>query len=215
MQKRSLASEIKIAVNVSRFIADQLTLACKDPSKNKSELTERALKLLLDPERDLSRDGGLQRRLDHLTRRVELIDRHQQVIIESFGLFIQYFLTVTPPLPRSEQDAAKAKGNQRFEAFIAQLGRRIAGSHSLVSEVLEKVARNDPDLLLRDFDGHTVESRSTSPNSKQQSSHFSSPGPAGPVRGGEAPAPQRESDASSPPDAVPGASSQTAGGGRG
>jgi hypothetical protein len=208
MQKRRLSSKIKITVNVSRFIADQLTLACKDPSKNKSELTERALKLLLDPERDLSRDGGLQRRLDHLTRRVELIDRHQQVIIESFGLFIQYFLTVTPPLPRSEQDAAKAKGHQRFEAFIAQLGRRIAGSHSLVSEVLEKVARNDPDLLLRDFDGHTVESRSTS-------QHSSSQGPAGPLRGGEAPAPQRESDASSPPDAVPGASSQVTGGSRG
>jgi hypothetical protein len=130
------------------------------------------------------------------------------VIIESFGLFIQYFLTVTPPLPRSEQDAAKAKGHQRFEAFIAQLGRRIAGSHSLVSEVLEKVARNDPDLLLRDFDGHTVENRSTT-------QHSSSQGPAGPMRGGEAPAPQRESSASSPPDAVPGASSQTAGGGRG
>lgn len=211
MQRRRLSSKIKITVNVSRFIADQLTLACKDPSKNKSELTERALKLLLDPERDLSRDGGLQRRLDHLTRRVELIDRHQQVVIESLGLFIQYFLTVTPPLPRSEQDAAKAKGHQRFEAFIAQLGRRIAGSHSLVSEVLEKVARNDPDLLLWDFDGHTVENRSTS----QQSSHSSSPGPAGPVRGGEAPAPQRESDASSPPDAVPGASSQVTGGSRG
>jgi hypothetical protein len=213
MQRRRLSSKIKITVNVSRFIADQLTLACKDPSKNKSELTERALKLLLDPERDLSRDGGLQRRLDHLTRRVELIDRHQQVVIESFGLFIQYFLTVTPPLPRSEQDAAKAKGHQRFEAFIAQLGRRIAGSHSLVSEVLEKVAHNDPDLLLRDFDGYTVESRSTS-------QHSTSQGPAGsyssrPGRGREAPAPQRESAASSPPDAVPGASSQAAGGGRG
>ena len=208
MQKRRLSSKIKITVNVSRFIADQLTLACKDPSKNKSELTERALKLLLDPERDLSRDGGLQRRLDHLTRRVELIDRHQQVVIESFGLFIQYFLTVTPPLPRSEQDVAKAKGHQRFEAFIAQLGRRIAGSHSLVSEVLEKVARNDPDLLLRDFDGHTVDG--------QQNSSTSSHGPAGPVRGGEAPAPQRKSAASSPPDAVPGASSQsTMGGSRG
>jgi hypothetical protein len=208
MQRRRLSSKIKITVNVSRFIADQLTLACKDPSKNKSELTERALKLLLDPERDLSRDGGLQRRLDHLTRRVELIDRHQQVVIESFGLFIQYFLTVTPPLPRSEQDAAKAKGHQRFEAFIAQLGRRIAGSHSLVSEVLEKVARNDPDLLLRDFDGHTVGSRSPS-------QHSSSHGPAGSVRGGEAPAPQRESAASSPPNAVPGASSQITGGSRG
>jgi hypothetical protein len=207
MQRRRLNSKIKITVNVSRFIADQLTLACKDPSKNKSELTERALKLLLDPERDLSRDGGLQRRLDHLTRRVELIDRHQQVVIESFGLFIQYFLTVTPPLPRSEQDVAKAKGHQRFEAFIAQLGRRIAGSHSLVSEVLEKVARNDPDLLLRDFDGHTVENQPAS----QQSSH----GPAGPMRGGEAPAPQRKSAASSPPDAVPGASSHFTGGSRG
>ena len=203
MQKRRLNSKIKITVNVSRFIADQLDLACKDPSKNKSELTERALKLLLDPERVLSRDGGLQRRLDHLTRRVELIDRHQQIVIESIGLFIQYFLTVTPPLPKSEQEPARAKGHQRFEAFIAQLGRRIAGSHSLVSEVLEKVVRNDPDILLKDLDDQSFnESRSSS-------------SPAGAGRGGEAPVPQRRSSASSPPDAVPGASSQQTGGSRG
>lgn len=205
MQKRHTTSKIKITVYVSRMIADQLELACKDPSKNKSQLTERALKLLLDPERDLTRDGGFQRRLDQMTRQVTLIDRHQQVVLESLGLFIRYFLTVTPPLPKSEQEPARAKGHQRFEAFIAQLGKRIAGSQTLVSEVLERISTHDPDLLTRDLDEPAFE-----PSSK--SSAF---GTAVAERGGEAPAPLRRSSASSQPDAVPGASSHVPGGGRG
>lgn len=205
MQKRRNSSKIKITVNVSRFIADQLTLACKDPSKNKSQLTERALQQLLDPERDSLRDGGLQRRMDRMTRKIDLLDHHHQVALESIGLFIRYFLTVTPPLPKSDQEAARAKGHQRFEAFIAQLGKRIAGSQTLVGEVMDKVVTHDLDLLSRDFDDPTFET-STKPSSS---------GPAGSGRGGEAPAPLRRSAASSQPDAVPGASSQPHGGSRG
>jgi hypothetical protein len=128
MQKRRLSSKVKLTVYVSHAIADRLDLACKVPGRNKSKFTEKALEQMLDPEQVLSKDGGVSRGLQQVTKTVAQIDRHQQVVIESFGLFIQYFLTVTPPLPKSEQDAAKAKGHQRFEAFIAQLGRRLAGS---------------------------------------------------------------------------------------
>lgn len=209
MQKRRQSSKVKITVNVSRFIADQLTLACKDPSKNKSQLTERALQELLNPERDSLHDGGLQRRMDRMTRKIELIDHHHQVTLESLGLFIRYFLTVTPPLPKSDQEAARAKGHQRFEAFIVQLGKRIAGSQTLVGEVMDKVVTHDPDLLLRDFDDPSFESSSRS-SSAMPAGHA----PSGMGRGGEAPAPQRSS-ASSQPDAVPGASSHINGGNRG
>jgi hypothetical protein len=195
MPKRRLTAKVKLTVYVSHSIADRLDLACKVPGRNKSKFTEKALEHLLDPEQVLAKDGGVSRGLQQVTKAVSQIDRHQQVVIESFGLFIRYFLTVTPPLPKSEQDTARAKGHQRFDDFIAQLGRRLAGSHSLVSEVLEKVVRNDPDLLMRDLEEQVYDH------------HESSPGPAGPGREGEAPAPQRRSPASPPSDAAPGASS--------
>ena len=197
--KQHRVSKIKVTVYLSRMIVDRLNLACKDPTKNKSKLTEKALNTLLDPERDLSHDAGILRRLDSLGRQVAIIDRHQQVVLESLGLFIRYYLTVTSPLAKSEQEPARAKGHQRFEFFISQLGKRLAGSQTLVSEVMEKITAHDADLFTRDIDEPAFDSSS--------SSTPSSSGPAGPGRGGEAPAQRGQGFASRPPGVAPGASS--------
>jgi hypothetical protein len=197
--KQHLASKIKVTVYLPRLVVDRLNLACKDPTKNKSKLTEKALNTLLDSERDLSHDAGLLRRLDSLGRQVAIIDRHQQVVLESLGLFIRYYLTVTPPLAKSEQEPARAKGHQRFEFFISQLGKRLTGSQTLVSEVMEKITAHDPDLFARDIDEPAFDS---SPSSMSSSS-----GPAGPGPGGEAPVQRGQGFASRPPSVAPGASS--------
>ena len=197
--KQPLARKIKVTVYLSRMTVDRLNLACKDPTKNKSKLTEKALNTLLDPERDLSHDAGTLRRLDSLGRQVAIIDRHQQVVLESLGLFIRYYLTVTPPLSKSEQEPARAKGHQRFEFFISQLGKRLSGSQTLVSEVMEKITAHDADLFTRDIDEPAFDS---SPSSTTSSS-----GPAGPGRGGEAPVQRGQGFASRPPNVAPGASS--------
>ena len=182
MKQRTL-SKLKLTVYLSRMTVDRLNLACKDPTKNKSKLTEKALNTLLDPERDLSHDAGLLRRLDSLGRQVAIIDRHQQVVLESLGLFIRYYLTVTPPLSKSEQEPARAKGHQRFEFFISQLGKRLAGSQTLVSEVMEKITAHDPDLFTRDIDEPAFDSSSSS-TASAPSSFGASPVSGGPGRGG-------------------------------
>jgi hypothetical protein len=124
-------------------------------------------------------------------------------VLESLGLFIRYYLTVTPPLSKSEQEPARAKGHQRFEFFISQLGKRLSGSQTLVSEVMEKITAHDPDLFTRDIDEPAFDS---SPSSTPSSS-----GPAGPGRGGEAPVQQGQGFASRPPSVAPGASSSFTG----
>jgi len=202
MKQRPI-SKIKVTVYLSRLVVDRLNLACKDPTKNKSKLTEKALNILLDPERDLSHDAAIVRKFDSLGRQVAMIDRHQHVVLESLGLFLRYYLTVTPPLPKAEQDPARAMGHQRFEFFIAQLAKRLAGSQTLVSEVMEKVSANDPDLFMRDIGDQQFANTS---NSKP-----SSPRPAGTGRRGEAPAQQDLGAASRPPDVAPGTSSQKTG----
>ena len=90
------------------------------------------------------------------------------------------------------------QGQSRRLALPGQIGKRLATGQSTIRDVLERIAANDPDLFVRDLDEQSFE------GSK------SSSGPAGAGRGGEAPAPQRRSSASSPPDAVPGASSHVA-----
>jgi hypothetical protein len=142
--KRRQDPKIKLTVYVSRIVAEQLDLACKDRTKNKSKFTETALSQLLNPKTEDHLDTAMPRRLDRVSRDVNLIHRHQQIVIESFGLFIRHYLMMSPILPPAEQQAAQALGQQRFQRFIEQLGRRLASTSTLVSEITEHLASNSP-----------------------------------------------------------------------
>jgi hypothetical protein len=64
-------------------------------------------------------------RLNELTKELAGARRDIDILLESLALFIRYQLMVTPPL--AENDAAgRAQGRERFEVFIAQVGRQIA-----------------------------------------------------------------------------------------
>ena len=106
--RRRQDPKIKLTVYVSRIVAEQLDFACNDRTKNKSKLTETALSQLLSPQHDGQQDAAMPRRLDRLTRDVGVINRHQQIVIESLGLFIRHYLIMSPPMPPSEQQAAQA-----------------------------------------------------------------------------------------------------------
>jgi hypothetical protein len=207
-----MMSKFRLTVYLSASVADRLAIACKRPGANRSKLVDRALDQFLGTQGGQANDAQLFRRLDIMSKQATRSDRNIAVILETLGLFVRYYLTVTPPLPKSEQDPARALGNQRFEAFVAQIGKRLASGQSSVRDVMERIAANDPDLLSEDF-GRGLENAATHQH-QGNSNSMSSAMPAGHGRGGEAPAPQRSS-ASSQPDAVPGASSQSAGGTRG
>jgi hypothetical protein len=116
--KRRQDPKIKLTVYVSRIVAEQLDFACKDRTKNKSRLTETALSQLLSPQHDDQQDAATSRRLDRLGRDIGIINRHQQIVIESLGLLIRHHLITLPTVPPSEQQAAQALGHQRFQRFI-------------------------------------------------------------------------------------------------
>jgi hypothetical protein len=144
--KRRQDPKIKLTVYVSRMVAEQLDFACKDRTKNKSKLTETALSQLLNPKTEDQLDTAMPRRLDRLTRDVGVINRHQQIVIESLGLFIRHYLITSPTVPPSEQHAAQALGHQRFQRFIEQLGRRLASTTTFANEITEHLANNSPKL---------------------------------------------------------------------
>jgi hypothetical protein len=142
--RRRQDPKIKLTVYVSRIVAEQLDFACKDRTKNKSKLTETALAQLLNPKAEDQLDTAMPRRLDRLTRDVGVINRHQQIVIESLGLFIRHYLITSLPLPPSEQQAAQALGHQRFQRFIEQLGRRLASTTTFANEITEHLASHSP-----------------------------------------------------------------------
>lgn len=124
-----------------------LTLAANRRKGAKSALVEEALDQYLNPERRRMLDEATLRRMDRISSSVSIVARDVAIATETLSLYVRYFLTITPPLPQSEQDAARSLGRQRFEVFVAQVGRRLASDHRLVSEVLESIAEHNPDLF--------------------------------------------------------------------
>ncbi len=85
------------------------------------------------------RESATTCRLDRLTRQGERLERDLWIAAETLALFIRFWLTTTPPLPESAQDAAQAKGRERFESFLETLSRRLAKGKS----VLRDISRDD------------------------------------------------------------------------
>jgi hypothetical protein len=137
----------RYTVRLSRQLAHKFETIAGRAKGGKSALIEETLKALLEPQPLPGVEDALVRRLDNLNRTVAHIERDIAIVTETLGLFVRYFLIVTPPLPDSEQEPARLLGRERFEVFVAEVGRRMAGDRRLVAEVMESLARNEPDLF--------------------------------------------------------------------
>lgn len=140
-------SKKRYTLYLSRPLARQFDLIARQRHGGKSALVEEALRASLAPEQHPGVEEVLARRLDDLSKSVATIRRDVAIATETLALFVRYYLTITPPLPQSEQEPARLLGRERFQVFVAQIGRRLAGDQRLVSEVLETIAINEPDLF--------------------------------------------------------------------
>lgn len=142
----------KLSVYLSDHVAERLVLAARRPGANKSAIVDAALDRFLNPERDPSSDAALVRRLDRISRQLDRVDRDVGIVAETLALYVRYHLTIIPPLPLADQAAARALGRDRFEMFVAQVGRRVASGNRLVAEVLERLSAGQSDLFNRALD---------------------------------------------------------------
>ncbi len=142
----------RINIYLDDHVAAQLALLSKRPGLNKSRIVNDALDRFFNPERDQTFEKAMLRRLDHMSKSQAIIERNESIATETLALFVRYFLTITPPLPQADQASAHALGKERFEAFVAQVGRRLADNRNLLSEVLEQLVDNKPDLFVQDPD---------------------------------------------------------------
>jgi len=120
-------------------LTEQLEALAAKPGSSKSAIVADALRAWLARRGARELDDLLQVRLDRISRQLGRIERDQQILLESLALFVRYQLTVTAPLPESEQAAARAVGQERFESFVNQVGRRLAQGRSVSRDVLERI----------------------------------------------------------------------------
>ena len=140
----------RLNVHVANELFDKVEIAAKRPGVTKAAVVEAALMGFFSKEFDDQRDGALIRRLDQMTRQYDRLERNLSITTETLALFIRFFLTVTPPLPNTDQDAARALGKERFDYFISQLGRRLAGGKNMIRDVLEEVSADEGDFFTQE-----------------------------------------------------------------
>lgn len=149
----------RYTIYLSRKVADRFDAVARVIGA-KSALVEKALDRQLDPDRIQKHDEALLRRMDGVVKGFADVQRDVAISTETLSLYVRYFLTITPPVPKIDQDAARALGRERFQVFVAQVGRRLASDHRLITEVLESIVATNPDLLADAIDDGLVKARS-------------------------------------------------------
>ena len=131
-------------------LTEELDRLARKPGCSKSGIVADALRAYLARGATSEVDTVLKARLDRFVRVMARVERNQDVLLETLALYVRWQLTVTAPLPDSEQAAARAAGEARFQSFIEQLSRRVAAGRGIGRELAERLGD--------DFDTALVES---------------------------------------------------------
>lgn len=104
-----------------------------------SAIVEAAVASFLSGDTTEKLEAAMSRRLDKLGRQIDTLDEDLAVLGETLSLFVLIWLSATPPLPENAQAAARAKGAERFEGFMQNLGRRLASGDRFLKELSRDV----------------------------------------------------------------------------
>ncbi|WP_333793446.1 CopG family transcriptional regulator [Hyphomicrobium sp.] len=102
---------------------------------SKSAIIEAAVASFLSGDTSDRLEAAMSRRLDKIGRQIGTLDEDLAVLGETLSLFVRFWLTMTPPLPDSARQSARIKGNERFEGFMQNLGRRLATGDRFLKEL--------------------------------------------------------------------------------
>lgn len=117
--------KIRQNLYIDRELSDALEALAAGARGNKSHLVNDALRDWLARRGTKEVDDLLKVRLNRLSRELDGARRDIDVLLESLSLFVRYQLMVTAPLPEADA-TGRAIGRDRFESFVAQVGRQIA-----------------------------------------------------------------------------------------
>ena len=113
---------------------------------SKSAIVEAAVASFLSGDTSDRLEAAMSRRLDKIGRQIGTLDEDLAVLGETLSLFVQFWLTITPPLSDTAQASARVKGVERFEGFMQSLGKRL----STGDRFLKELSRDMPALSMQD-----------------------------------------------------------------
>ncbi|MCF8481876.1 MAG: CopG family transcriptional regulator [Rhodospirillum sp.] len=104
-----------------------------------SLVAEAGIASFLSPDAAERQEAAITKRLDQIDRRMTRVERDVGISVETLAIFVRFWLTTTPALPEPAAQAARAKASERYDAFVAALGRRLANGPKLRQEISEDI----------------------------------------------------------------------------
>ncbi|EHK54322.1 hypothetical protein [Allomesorhizobium alhagi] len=135
----------RLSVYLDPDVMRALTAHATRRGHSLSLVAEASIASFLSPDAAERQEAAITRRLDQLDRRMIRIERDLGIAVETLAIFVRFWLTTTPALPEPAAQAARAKAGERYEQFVAALGRRLAHGPKLRQEISEdiKTAHDD------------------------------------------------------------------------
>jgi hypothetical protein len=129
----------RLSVYVEPAILKSLAEYAAQRDHSLSLVAEAAIASFLSPDAAERQEAVTTKRLDQIDRRMTRMERDLGISIEMLAVFVRFWLTTNPPLPEPSQAAARAQAGERYDAFVAALGRRLAKGPKLLHEISEDV----------------------------------------------------------------------------
>ena len=120
-----MVERVRYQLFLPKSLSERLEALATKPGATKSAILTDAVTAWLNRRASSELDDRFGLRLDRLSTALARIERDGQVVLETLALFIRFELSIQAPLAENDQ-AGRAIGRDRFEAFVAQVGRQIA-----------------------------------------------------------------------------------------
>lgn len=128
---RRKENKVRYQLFLPEELSQRFEAIAAQPGVAKSAILVDALTAWLNRQAVSELENKFSARLDRMSMALGRIERDGHILLESLALFVLYELTVQAPLGESD-DAARAIGRDRFNAFVTRVGESMAsGTRSL------------------------------------------------------------------------------------
>ena len=107
-------------------LSEKLETLARRPGATKSGIVAKAIEAFIERRGENELDQRYGKRLDRISREVDHVRRDAEAILESLALFIRFTITLNAHTPAPDK-ATQAIAQERFQKFVEQVGRHIAG----------------------------------------------------------------------------------------
>lgn len=134
-----MTTKARLSVYLDPEIMAALAAYADRREQSRSLIAEAAIASFLSPDADEQREAAIAKRLDRIERRMTRAERDTGIAVEMLAMFVRFWLSNAPPPPESERALLRRLGNDRYDAFMEALGRRLAKGPRVRQELREDI----------------------------------------------------------------------------